>query len=139
MSAIYLIEVTGEQLSGLKRAACRTELEYERAIPQQEEAVAAFAAQNDECFLAMARENLASTRKWLALIRSAAPALYEAKAQPACNSSPSPRAALRPSTGHEAATASDLPLRGDSGASPLFVCTDRGALEAAALVSRESF
>lgn len=138
MGALFLIEVTGEQLSGLKRAACRTELEYERAIPQQEEAVAAFAAQNDECFLAMARENLASTRKWLALIRSAMPALYDAKAQPARNSSPFPRAALRPSVGHEATAAADLPPGGECGMSPASYCTDAGALEAQVLVSRES-
>lgn len=139
MSATYLIEVTEEQLCGLRRAANSMELDLHRQIPQLEETVHALAARKDERFLAMARENLATARKWLAVIRNAVPALYGSNMRSGHNGSPSPRAALRPSTEHEAATASDLPLGGDSGASPLFVCTDRGALEAAALVSRESF
>lgn len=133
MSARYLIEVTEEQLCGLRHAAARTELEHKHAIPQFEEAVAAFAAREDEHFLAIGRRNLEHARKWLALVRDAAPALYQQKLK----SSPSP-AFPSHSAEHEAAAAADLPLSGECGMSLPPVCTGGSALEAQVLVSRES-
>lgn len=84
----YLIEVTAEQLQGLKHALVRTQATLTQAIPERERGVAFFEAQSDsepekERYLAISRQNLADARANLTLVNAAVPAVYNAKLLPA--------------------------------------------------------